>query len=258
LTGIGTRLRRTWPALAVAGSASMFLPRGPIAVVLASIYAGGTVVLAIAGLRSRDLALTTAFGAPLVAAVALIAERAGAPLFGFSLSVLALTVAHFHAAGFAAALTASLVYRARHDPASAAAALSVPLGNGVVLAGFFTNAWVGLAGAIILTTGMWLVAYSTWRLTRAGGAAGDRVTRGLLTCSGAVLLGTMLLAVDWAAGRAFGVAHLSIGWMVATHGVANMLGFALCGLIAWRRAMSTTPATELDLCENDALMGAAR
>ena len=29
--------------------------------------------------------------------------------------------------------------------------------------------------------------------------------------------------------------YLPIEWMAATHGIANALGFALCGLLAFRR-----------------------
>jgi hypothetical protein len=46
----------------------------------------------------------------------------------------------------------------------------------------------------------------------------------------------MALALDRALGQVFGLPHLSVSWMVATHGVANALGFALCSLLAWRRA----------------------
>ncbi|OSC61194.1 hypothetical protein B5180_36300, partial [Streptomyces sp. BF-3] len=61
--------------------------------------------------RGRDLdpagiALLTALVTPSVAATALVAERSGHELFGFDLGILALTVPHFHFAGFAAALIA--------------------------------------------------------------------------------------------------------------------------------------------------------
>ena len=78
--------------------------------------------------------------APTVAGCALVAERAGYRLFGFDLDVLALTVAHFHYAGFAAALIAGLVCEVDGDgPAGRFAALSVPAGIAVVFAGFFTT-----------------------------------------------------------------------------------------------------------------------
>ncbi len=49
-----------------------------------------------------------------------------------------------------------------------------------------------------------------------------------------MLVATMLLALDWAAGHVFPVPHLSVSWMVATHGLLNAVGFALCALLAWR------------------------
>jgi heme A synthase len=53
----------------------------------------------------------------------------------------------------------------------------------------------------------------------------------------------MVLALSWALGEATGLPHLPIGWMAATHGVANALGFALCAVLAWRRlATEAAPA----------------
>jgi hypothetical protein len=79
------------------------------------------------------------------------------------------TVPHFHLAGFAAALVAGLVCRAEPDSRAArAAAVTVPVGTAIVLAGFFTGDGVELAGAMVLTAGMWTVGLLTWRDLRPG------------------------------------------------------------------------------------------
>ncbi|WP_441246830.1 YndJ family protein [Kitasatospora sp. McL0602] len=252
------RLARVWPLAAVPGSVALWLPRGPAATALAAVYALATVALAaqapvrLARRRSlapAELAVLTALAAPSVAGLALLAERSGHRLFGFDLDILALTVPHFHFAGFTAALVAGLVCRAeagRHAARTArtartarAAALSVPLGTGLVLAGYFVDDWAELLGAVVLTAGMWLVGLLTWRELRH--RAPDRLTGVLLAVSSAVLLVTMLLALWWALGEASGLTHPTLTWMAATHGLGNALGFALCGLLAWRRLGAALP-----------------
>ncbi|TWD81795.1 YndJ-like protein [Kribbella amoyensis] len=256
----GTALRRWWPAIAVPGVVALWLPRGPVSVTLAAIYFAGTLglaSLAVVVLRDRlgadlpaetgrknprgpslrriaptDVALLTALVTPSIAALALVAERASYELFGFSLTVLSLTVAHFHFAGFAAALVACLVAGATHERWTDLAALTVPAGTVVVLLGFFVGDWLELIGAAVLTTGMWLVGYQLWRRARS---TPDRATAVLLGVSGAVLVATMLLALSWALGHVVATPYLPLEWMVATHGVANAVGFALCGLLGWRR-----------------------
>jgi hypothetical protein len=230
--------RRATPA-----AVALWLPRGPAATLLASGYAAMAAALAVqAPLRLRhrrslaaaEVAALTALASPAVAASALLAERGGYRLLGFKLDVLALTVAHFHYAGFAAALIAGLLCHA--EPGSwpaRVAALAVPGGIGLVFVGYFTGDWVELAGAVVLTLGLWVVGLLTWRDLRT--RAGDRLVRGLLAASAATLVATTLLALDWALGEATGLPHLSLGWMAATHGVGNALGFALCGILAWRR-----------------------
>jgi hypothetical protein len=234
-------LDRWWLAGALPGAVSLWLPRGSAAGALAAAYGLMTLSLALraprrlaarGSLAPREFAVATALAAPAVAGVALVAERAGHPLFGFSLEILALTVAHFHYAGFAAALIAGLVCGAVGDGvAGRAAALSVPGGTLLVLAGYFTGQWVELAGAAVLTAGMWLVGWSTWRRLRSP----DRTTRILLEVSALVLVVTMSLALVWALGEATGLPHPDLTWMAATHGAGNALGFALCGVLAWRR-----------------------
>ncbi|MGW4838741.1 YndJ family protein [Streptomyces globisporus] len=236
------RIRRLWPLFASPGALALWLPRGAAATVLACVYAAGTVLLALhaprrAGPgRSLDpagIALLTALVTPAVAATALVAERSGHELFGFDLGILALTVPHFHFAGFAAALIAGLVCRVSDGPAGRFAALSVPLGTLLVLVGYFIGDWAELAGAVVLTAGMWTVGLLTWRMGHEEGR--DRSTRLLLLSSAAVLVATMLLALSWALGEATGLPHPALTWMAATHGLGNALGFALCSLLAWRR-----------------------
>jgi hypothetical protein len=230
---------RWWFWFAVPGVVSLWLSRGPVSITLASIYLAGTLVLVALAvrdlwhhkrLRPREIALYTALATPSIAGLALVAERSSYQLFGFNLTVLSLTVAHFHFAGFAAALIAFLVAGSR-TLAGDAAAISVPLGTGIVLLGFFLGDPVELAGAAVLTAGMWLVGWNLWRRSRRA----DRATAVLLTISAAVLVVTMLLALSWALGHVVATPYLPLEWMVATHGLANAVGFALCGLLAWRR-----------------------
>ncbi|MGW7189327.1 YndJ family transporter, partial [Streptomyces sp. NPDC054838] len=119
------RTARLWPLLAAPGALCLWLPRGATATALAALYAAATLALAAKAparllrtlRRTRrpapaEAAVLTALVSPAVAGSALVAERAGYRLFGFHLDVLALTVPHFHFAGFTTALVAGLVCRA--------------------------------------------------------------------------------------------------------------------------------------------------
>ncbi|MFB7942787.1 YndJ family protein [Streptomyces sp. NPDC056049] len=242
-------LRRAWPLLALPGAVSLWLPRSDTATALAACYALATLALALQAparlvltrsLRPGEIAVLTALVSPSVAGLALVAERAAYPLFGFELDMLALTVPHFHFAGFAAALVAGLLCRASDEGALArTAALSVPAGTLLVLIGYFVDDWTELAGAVVLTAGMAAVAVLTLRERRA--LAADRATRALLGVSALVLVATMALALWWALGEATGLPHPTLTWMAATHGLGNALGFAVCALLAHRRLRPTDP-----------------
>ncbi|GAB3667391.1 hypothetical protein GCM10027589_33220 [Actinocorallia lasiicapitis] len=170
-----------------------------------------------------EVAVGTALAMPMVAGVALVAERGGWELFGYDATMLRLTVAHFHFAGFAAALVAALVALHADRPLARLTAWSVPAGTLGVLAGYFVGQWAEFAGAVVLALGMWAAGVISW-------GTGNRWLR----VSGVVLAGSMVLALWYALGEASGLAHPGIGWMAATHGVANALGFGLCGMIGWR------------------------
>ncbi|EXG80370.1 YndJ family protein [Cryptosporangium arvum] len=238
-------VRRWWPPVAIVGALSLAMPVSLPAVGLACVYAAGTFVLAgTAAARLRrdrslapvDVAALTALVTPAVAGASLVVERVGGTLLGFGPKILLLTVAHFHYAGFAAALVAGLVAQATRagsaTRAAAVAALTVPAGTLLVLIGFFAGELVELAGAAVLTAGMWVVAALSWRLRAS---VSDRSARVLLGVSSVVLVLTMLLALDWALGEAFGVPKLSLTWMAATHGVLNAVGFGLCAVLAFSR-----------------------
>ncbi|MFD4375089.1 YndJ family protein [Streptomyces sp. NPDC059202] len=248
-------LRRAWPLLALPGAVSLWLPRSGTATALAACYALATLALALQAparltltrsLRPAEIAVLTALVSPSVAGLALVAERAAYPLFGFELDLLALAVPHFHFAGFAAALVAGLLCRTSAPdggPGEGAlartAALSVPAGTLLVLVGYFVDDWTELAGAVVLTTGMAAVSVLTLRERR--GLAADRATRTLLGVSALVLAVTMALALWWALGEATGLPHPTLTWMAATHGLGNALGFAVCALLAHRRLRATGP-----------------
>ncbi|MFD9604959.1 YndJ family protein [Streptomyces sp. NPDC059970] len=247
------RVRRLWPLFAVPGAVALWLPRGGPAAILAACYALGAVLLAMhapprllrnlaapetSAVAPAEIALLSALVTPSIAAIALVAERSGHTFLGFGLGILALTVPHFHFAGFAAALVSGLVCRTADSAAGRFAALSVPLGTLLVLIGYFIGDRAELAGAVVLTAGMWTVALLTWRSIR--GRQRDRITRLLLATSSAVLVVTMVLALSWALGEATGLPHPTLTWMAATHGLGNALGFALCSVLAWRRLRNHT------------------
>lgn len=270
-----------WPLAGVAGAAAVVLPHGTVSVLLALVFAAATVVLAGAGARLavrtvRDVrdgrvaaaglasraATATALVMPAVGASALVAERAGWGLLGFSGTYLALTVPHMLYAGFGAALVAGTVaHLAVTDRLAVAGAWGVPVGTVLVLAGYFVGDVAELVGAGVLTLALWATAVAAVRsLARTpgparpvGGAGPDDVhpvdgphptgslgtgstagARALLG-TGAVVVGlSMVLALWWAGGEALGFAHPSLDVMAATHGVANALGFLLCTLLGLR------------------------
>jgi len=62
--------------------------------------------------------------------------------------------AHFHVAGFAAALLAGLAAAAAPGRAAAVGCLGVPAGAAIVAVGHFTGRWTERVGAVVLTVGL--------------------------------------------------------------------------------------------------------
>jgi hypothetical protein len=235
-------LRRLWPIVGAVAALALLLPRGPLAVLLVAPYAMACAAASACGLRRlarcrrltpQELSALTATSSLSVAALSLVAERAGVELLGFSLAVHGLTVAHFHFAGFAAALLAGLTAGRVPSRVALLGAVAVPVGTATVALGHFTSRWTELGGAVVLTVGL---LGTSWVAARRVAPRLEPVARRLLLVACWATPITMLLAVHFALGRATGLPHLSIPETAATHGVLNALGVGLCGLLAWQRA----------------------
>ncbi len=248
-----------WPVAGAVAAVGAWAPQGVPAQVATVPFLGGSAVLLVSAARAalpgptapRPLGVRLAVGAalvlPSVGAAAMLADRGGWGLLGFSGTYLALTVPHMLFAGFAAALVAGLVAgpvagwgepapgatatsrgAAGRDGAATAGAWGVPVGTGLVLVGYFVGDAAELVGALVLTGALWCTAWAVLGLAAGGWA------RALLVTGSVAVACSMLLAVWWAVGEATGLPHPSIVQMAATHGVANALGFALCSLLGLR------------------------
>lgn len=182
--------------------------------------------------QCRDVALM--FGA--IGAAWLLADRAGWRPLGFYAEIVTLTAVHFHYAGLLLPLFAGLVQRELFFVRLASrAAVGVVLGVPAVALGI-TATQLGWGRSLETATACGLalaglvVAVLQVRLALDGRQA--IVTRVLLGVSGVSLFFGMVLAGAYATR---GAPWLDIPQMRALHGTINAVGFALCGLIAWRR-----------------------
>lgn len=167
---------------------------------------------------------------------------------GFGPPFVALTAIHFIYAGFAATLIASRVHdlaAQRWPRASAAGLVATASGPPLVAAGFSLFGPLQVAGALVLTVGLHLIA-TLLLVAVAPTTAG--LPRWLLTLAAIAVVGPMLLAVHWAAGTTIGFATLSIPAMARSHGVVNALGFVLPALIGLRLLTAGGPAHPTSRC----------
>lgn len=217
-----------WPLAGLLAAVSVWLPVGLPAALLALPFAAAAVELALCAARARSFSTAVALATPLVGGLALVAERAGWGLLGFSGDYLALTVPHMLFAGFGACLVVGLVAQASDTRLTRTAAVAAPAGVLLVLLGYFVSDAAELVGAVVLTVGLWCAAAATV------GLVGSVATRVLLRVGAVTIVVSMVLALWWAVGEATGSAHPSLSWMATTHGVANALGFVLCALLGLR------------------------
>ena len=150
-----------------------------------------------------------------VAAGWLLASRAGWDT-GYDPAITALTAAHFHYAGFAAATVTGVVLRGVRAPWTGPV---IALGPPLVGLGIALSPAVEVLSATLLAAGMLGLAWAMVRLDRR------------LTVAALPLLFTMALALTWALQEFTGHHWLLLPRMAQLHGVLNALGFATLGLL---------------------------
>lgn len=170
-----------------------------------------------------------------VGAAWLTFHAADAQVAGVAPPFVLLTAVHFHYAGTVSLVLACCAWQRWRSRPSAAAVALVASGPPVVALGFLTIGLLQIVGAVQLTVGLWTLAAVT--LSRLRQAAADRVTAALLVTSSLAVLVPMLLAVVWASGWNLGTPAPTIPQMAWSHGVLNALGFALPGVLGWRRLL---------------------
>lgn len=242
LAGDGDRRGRVRLGAAVLLAISFVGAAGPIAGLLAIPWAAvaGTTSLgrlaprarqALARDRVASIGLDAAAAFLVVGAFAAALSRFGVRPFGFSEPIVLLTAVHFHVAGYVL-LTVAGRAGERSRAAQRVATPLLVIGIPATAVGFLGSEGIGLAGAWAVAAGG-LVVGAAHLETAFASAATDRWLAALAGLSLAI---TMPLAAGWATAAYAGVPFLSVGAMAATHGLLNVVGFAIPAAWFWRKA----------------------
>jgi hypothetical protein len=162
---------------------------------------------------------------------------------GFPDVIVLMTAVHFHYAGFALPLLAGLVARELGGWLARAVDLGV-IAGGAPGGRRITDSMVGrglLPLHLLELVASWLLAASgllvgLLHLQLAARPGRPAVVRALMAIAGLAPSGPMILAGLYALGSYTGHARIGVLGMIHTHGIANALGFALLGLLAWSLA----------------------
>ncbi len=249
-------------------AASLLLPAGPLAAGLAIPWLIVTLLLALFGTRwilkdIRDLNADFSMAAALVLIAVgggwTVASRAGLRPAGFSDQIVMLTGVHFHYAGFALPLLTGWTLRQLELPSEISSfwkttggatwrrllVASVVCGVPLVGLGITFSPLLEVLASCVLTLAACSLAVIQ-SLAARHPAHAER--RGLLLISSISLLSGMTLAITYATGEYLEVPLLKISTMIPLHGIANAIGFSLCGLLAWNLPETplTTPGESAD------------
>ncbi len=170
---------------------------------------------------------------------ALTLSRSGIKALGLEEPIVLLTAVHFHFTGFAAAVLISALgdvfarspLAAHHARAVATSAVGLIAATPLLAIGWLLEsaAWK-LMCVLMLVASLALLAALAFRLAARRGPALPRM---LLAGSGASVLFGMVLAGLYGAGEFAGHSLIGLQEMARWHGVANGIGFTICGLLAF-------------------------
>lgn len=234
------------PVAAVITIASFFFEKGLLSASLAAVWLVVSGMVALLGL-SRFTArgfyplYESSIDAGLlylpVAGGWLIIYRLGVQPFDYGETIILLTVVHFHFAGFAAPIIAGLTGKMLAKTGRLSSGIyafvvfaivgAMPL----VAAGITFSPWAGLAGTLLLSSG--LVTLAVLTLARVVPAISSLSARLLLSVAALASCTAMVLACLYSYSLVAHVLILRIPTMAMTHGLLNAFGFATCSLFAW-------------------------
>ena len=234
------------PFAAVLAIAAFFIEKGMGSAALVAVWFVFTGIVALFGLTRlfarglRSLPETSVAAGLLYLPVGgawLIVYRLGVQPFDYGETIILLTVVHFHFAGFAAPVVAGMAGRVLAQSESGTGKLfplivvaliaAMPL----VAAGITFSPWLGLAGTLLLTTGLVLLALLT--ISRVLPVLTSSSARLLLFLGALSSCVAMVLACLYSYSLVAHVLILRIPTMAMTHGLLNAFGFATCSLVAW-------------------------
>lgn len=236
----------TQPVAAIIAMAALYQPQGALAALLVVPWLGVTGLLALFGLwrvanhrlaRIEEVCLDSALIYIPVGGVWMIASRLGFDLMGFDQVIVLLTAVHFHYAGFTAPLIVGLAGRAVPDERKTLrtiywlGALAVIAGPPLIAIGITVSPLLEVICAVLLAVGLLVV--SGVMMLGVGPGLKHPIAWALLSVSALSLVVTMALACMYAWGEFSGTKLITIPRMAEVHGVVNVVGFSLCGLIAW-------------------------
>lgn len=234
------------PFAGVSTIASFFFEKGPLSASLSAVWLVVSGIVALLGLSRftarglRPLYESSVDAGMLYLPVAggwLIVYRLGVQPFDYGEMIILLTVIHFHFAGFAApiiaGLTGKMLATTRYSPGKVYAFIvfAIVPAMPLVAAGITFSPLTGLAGTILLSFGLVLLAVIT--LGRVVPAITSVSARVLLSIAALSSCTAMVLACLYAYSLVAHILILRIPTMAMTHGLLNAFGFATCSLLAW-------------------------
>ena len=234
------------PVAAVIAIASFFIEKGPLSASLSAVWlvvSGTVALLGLSRFTARGLypLYESSVDAGLlylpVAGGWLIIYRLGVQPFDYGETIILLTVVHFHFAGFAAPIIAGLTgkflatTKYQTGKIYAFVVFAIVAAMPLVAAGITFSPWAGLAGTLLLSSG--LVTLAVLTIARVVPAISSVSARLLLLIAALSSCTAMVLACLYAYSLVAHVLILRIPTMAMTHGLLNAFGFATCSLLAW-------------------------
>jgi hypothetical protein len=173
-----------------------------------------------------------AYAELVIAAAWLVAATLQIELLGFSRTIVLLTAVHFHMAGFGACTVALLRMRNAATETerrwAGRGAMLVLGASPVVAIGHLTIGALELLGGILLTAGVWIVAYLGWREAKHA----TSIVRVLLIVGALSPVIPMLFAIHYGLTRVSDLQQIRFSTIALIHGGLNAFGFLTTNLVA--------------------------